>query len=74
MIFKSPLHSCLFVFKADSSWAVLATGAKLGAFLSLQVGSGLFQVRLRQAGTWDTLLQWLHLDKCLLEQQNTNKL
>ena len=46
MIFKSPLHSCLFVFKADSSWAVLATGAKLGAFLSLQVGSGLFQVRL----------------------------
>ena len=25
-------------------------------------------------GTWDPLLQCLHLDKCLLEQQNTEKL
>ena len=26
---------------------------------------------LRQAGTWDPLLQCLHLDKQLLKQQNT---
>ena len=29
---------------------------------------------LRQAGTWDPLLQCLHLDKPLLQQQNTKKL
>ena len=31
-------------------------------------------VIVRQAGTWDPLLQCLHLDKHLLEQQNTKKL
>lgn len=30
--------------------------------------------RIEQAGTWDPLLQGLHLDKHLLEKQNTNKL
>ena len=29
---------------------------------------------VRQAGTWDPLLQCLHLDKHLLEEQNTKKL
>ena len=29
---------------------------------------------LRQVGSWDPLLQCLHLDKCLLEQQNMKKL
>ena len=29
---------------------------------------------IRQAGTWDPLLQCLHLDKPLLQQQNTKKL
>ena len=28
---------------------------------------------MRQAGTWDHLLQCLHLDKCFLQQQNTKK-
>ena len=32
------------------------------------------QGEVRQAGTWDPLLQCLHLDKGLLEQQNTKKL
>ena len=31
-------------------------------------------VIVRQAGTWDPLLQGLHLDKRLLKQQNTKKL
>ena len=29
---------------------------------------------MRQAGTWDPLLQCLHLDQCLLQQQNTRSL
>ena len=37
------------------------------------VGSGVV-VPVRQAGTWDPLLQSLHLDKCLLQQQNTKNL
>ena len=35
---------------------------------------GVSQAVLRQAGTWDPLLQCLHLDKCLLKKQNTKKL
>ena len=31
-------------------------------------------VLLRQAGTWDPLLQCLHLDECLLKKQNAKKL
>ena len=33
----------------------------------------LFFVKLRQvaSGTWEPLLQCLHLDKCLLERRNT---
>ena len=33
----------------------------------------IIKVRL-EPGTWDPLLQCLHLDKCLLEQHNTKKL
>ena len=29
---------------------------------------------MRQAGTWNPLLKCLHLDKCILKQQNTKKL
>lgn len=31
-------------------------------------------VEMRQAGTWDPLLQYLNLDEHLLVQQNTKKL
>ena len=37
------------------------------------VGAG-FAVPVRQVGTWDPLLQGLHLDKRLLQQQNTKNL
>ena len=38
-----------------------------------EVGAG-FAVPVRQAGTWGPLPQCLHLDKCLLQQQNTKNL
>lgn len=32
------------------------------------------EFQVRQAGTWDTSPECVHLDKCFREQQNTKKL
>ena len=51
----------------------VSAGAKAAAQLAVSFCLRL-PLGLRQAGTWDPLLQCLHLDTRLLGQQNTKKL